>query len=111
LSNVSNHPGRRLPLACSLSGPEQARRSGEIEKIFEGCLRVDELENGYEFSFPGSEEWVLRLMEFIVFERECCPFFAFELVFEPEGGSIRLWVQEPEGAKEMVAGMISPRAG
>jgi hypothetical protein len=95
----------RLMLATAL------RESGEIEKIFEGCLRVDALENGYEFSFPGCEEWVLRLMEFIVFERECCPFFAFELVFEPEGGSIRLWVQEPEGAKEMVAGMISPRAG
>jgi hypothetical protein len=81
----------RLMLATAL------RESGEIEKIFEGCLRVDALENGYEFSFPGCEEWVLRLMEFIV--------------FEPEGGSIRLRVQEPEGAKEMVAGMISPRAG
>jgi hypothetical protein len=81
-----------------------------MEKILEGCLRVEELENGYEFSFPGSEEWVLRLTEFIVFERECCPLFAFELVFEPEGGPIRLRVRGPEGTKEMVAGMISPRA-
>ncbi len=109
MRNASNHPGRRLPLACSLSGPEQAKRSGEMEKILEGCLRVEELENGYEFSFPGSEEWVLRLMEFIVFERECCPFFAFELVFEPGDGPIR--VRGPEGVKDLVAEMTGSLAG
>ncbi len=101
----------RLPLACKLPGPEETRRRGEIEKIFEGCLRTDELEDGYEFRFPGSEEWAVRLTEFIVFERECCPFFAFELAFEPEEGPIRLRVRGPEGAKEMVAGIISPRTG
>jgi hypothetical protein len=31
--------------------------------------------------------------------------------FEPEAGPIRLRMQGPKGAKEMVARMISPRAG
>ena len=109
MSNGSIRPGRRLPLACNL--PEEARRRGEIEEIFEGCLRADELEDGYEFHFPGSAEWSTKLTESIVFERGCCPFFTFELVFEPEEGPIRLRVLGPEGAKEIAAEMVASRSG
>jgi hypothetical protein len=109
LSNGSTRSGKRLPLACNLSGPEVARRRGEIEGIFEGCLGVDELEDGYQFHFPGSAEWAARLTEFIVFERGCCPFFTFELIFEPEGGPIRLRVLGPEGAKEIAAELAASR--
>src|SRR5215207_9214600 len=86
MSAGENRAGRRLPLACSLSGQEEAERRDEVEKILETCLRVDELEDGYELRFPGSAEWAAKLTEFIVFERDCCPFFAFELVFEPGEG-------------------------
>jgi hypothetical protein len=91
-------PGRWLPLACNLSGLEETRRRGEVEEIFGGCLQADELEDGYEFYFPGGGQWVARLTEFIVFERGCCPFFAFELIFERGEGPIRLRVRGPEGA-------------
>jgi len=101
---------KRVPLACNLSGPEQAGRRGEVEKVFEGRLRADELEDGYEFLFPGKGEWATRLTEFIVFERGCCPFFAFELIFEPGEGPIRLRVRGPEGAKEVLAGMVASRS-
>ena len=85
----------RLPLACNLSGEEQAVRRAEVEKIFEGHLQADELEDGYEFRFPGNGEWAARLTELVVFERGCCPFLAFELIFEPGGGPIRLRVRGP----------------
>jgi hypothetical protein len=104
-----NRPGRRLPLACNLSGPELAERRGEVEGIFEGCLRAGELEDGYEFRFPGSEEWATRLTEFIVFERGCCPFFTFELAFQPGEGQIRLRIRGPEGAKDIAAEMVANR--
>jgi hypothetical protein len=106
-----NRSGRRLPLACSLSGTQQSRRQEEAGKLFEGCLRVDELEDGYELSFPGSTQWAIRLTEFIMFERGCCPFFAFELVFEPGEGPIRLRVRGPEGVKDLVAEMTGSLAG
>ena len=102
---------RSLPLACSLSGPQQALRQEEIGKIFEECLRVDELEDGYEFGFPGSARWATKLTEFIVFERECCPFFTFDLLFEPGGGPIRLRVRGPEGVRDLVAEMAALRSG
>jgi hypothetical protein len=111
LSKPSGGIGGQLPLACSLTGPEQARRREELQRIFEGCSRTDELEDEYEFSFPGSEEWAVRLTEFVVFERACCPFFAFDLVFEPEGGPIRLRARGPEGAGDIAAEMFASRAG
>ena len=104
-------PGRHLPLACSLSGLELAERRGELEEIFEGCLRINELDDGYEFLFPGSGEWAAGLTEFVVFERGCCPFFAFELIFQPDGDHIRLRVRDPEGVKGIVAETFAGRAG
>ena len=98
-----------MPLACSLSGQEEAERRDEVEKLLEACLRVDELEDGYEFRFPGSADLTAKLTEFIVSERECCPFFAFELVFEPGGGPIGLRVRGPEGAKDIVAELAALR--
>lgn len=109
MSAAENRAGRRLPLACSLSRHEEAERREEIGKTFEACLRVDELEDGYEFRFPGSPEWATKLTEFIVFERECCPFFVFELVFEPGGGPIGLRMRGQEGAKDFAAEMVALR--
>ena len=62
---------------------------------------MDELDDGYEFLFPGSEERAAGLTKFVVFERGCCPFFIFELVFEPEADPIRL--RGPEGVKGIIA--------
>jgi uncharacterized membrane protein YkvA (DUF1232 family) len=64
LNDGADQSVKRLPLACSLSGPEQARRRGKLEEICEGCLRTVNLEDGHEFFFPGSEEWAFRLTEF-----------------------------------------------
>jgi hypothetical protein len=111
LNGASECPERQLPLACSLSGPKLAKRRGELEEIFEGCLRMDELDDGYEFLFSGSGEWAAGLTEFVVFEGECCPFFVFELVFEPEAGPIRLRVRGPEGVKGIIAEMFAGRTG
>jgi hypothetical protein len=102
---------RHLPIACTLSGPELADRRGVVKEIFKGCLRETELEDGREFVFPGDGEWAARLTEFIVFERECCAFLTFELVFEPGGGPIRLRMRAPEGAGDIVAEMFASRVG
>ena len=63
---------------------------------------VGELEDGYEFAFPGDADRAMRITSFIVAERACCPFFAFELVFEPDEGAILLRVRGPEGTKTFI---------
>ncbi len=88
---------------CALSEPEQARRRQEVAtEVFGVAQRPKEIENGYEFAFPGSVEWANRLIEFVVFERACCPFFTFEIVFEPNAGPVVLKIRGPEGVKEFI---------
>jgi len=91
------------PIACTLSGPQQARRRQEVAtEVFRVARRPRELEDGYEFTFPGSAEWADRLTRFVVFERACCPFFTFEIVFEPGAGPIVLKIRGPESVKEFI---------
>lgn len=92
---------REVPMACTLGGREQRERREELARdIFSGRLATEELDDGYVFVFPGEAAWAERLVEFVVFERVCCPFFSFELLFGPDGGPISLGVRGPEGAKE-----------
>ena len=103
---MENESGRKrdaLPLACSLSEPDLAKRRRELaENVSGGVLKVDELEDGYAFGFPGNAEWAARLVELVSAERACCPFFAFELVFEPDLGPVLLKIRGPEGVKEFI---------
>jgi hypothetical protein len=94
---------RELPIACGLSDLEQRKRREELwRQLFSGCQRTDELDDGYEFVFPGGPEWAEKLVRFVASERECCPFFGFEMIFESGQGSISLRVRGPEGTKDFV---------
>lgn len=100
-----------LPVvACSLSGQGLADRRRELaDEIFSGMLRMKELEDGYEFGFPGDAGWPGKLAGMIEAERECCPFLTFALFFEPDGGPISLRVTGPEGAKDFIeAELMAP---
>ena len=50
----------------------------------------------------GEKDWATKLLDFIVFERACCPFFTFELTFEPDSGPIWLRLRGQEGVKEFI---------
>lgn len=89
-------------IACSLSDPERARRLASLEReIFSRTITARELEDGYAFVFPGDREWLARLATFIAEERECCPFFRFELAVEADG-PIQLRLSGPEGTKGLI---------
>ena len=104
MSPETGRTAKRLPVACELpEGGQRSRREGISREIFSGCENVRELENGYEFVFPSGEEWVEKLTRFIALERECCRFFTFELLFEPELGPISLRMRGPVGTKEFLA--------
>lgn len=91
-----------MPIACGLGGREQRERREELSReVFSGCLKTDELDEGYEFVFPGEAGWAEKLVRFVASERECCPFLSFEMIFEPGQGPISLRVRGPEGAKEL----------
>jgi len=105
MQNELELPANELPIACNLSDSEQAARGEEIaENLFKHVQQAKELADGYAYSFPASDEWASKLMEFILAERTCCPFFTFELVFEPNPGPLWLHLRGGEGVKEFIAG-------
>ncbi len=97
-----------LPLACSLSGAEQVTRGVELAALFKGVQQAEELADGYALKFPGDEAWASRLLQFIAFERACCPFFTFALIFEPAQGPIWLHIRGPEEVKGIIRDMMKP---
>ncbi len=100
-----------VPIACTLSSRDLALRRAEIaHTLVSGRQEVRDLPDGYALRFPGDETWATRLLAFITGERACCPFFTFELLFEPQQGPIWLHLRGPEGKKELVADLLAPRA-
>lgn len=105
-------PREGPPIACKLTREEQLSRQEELsrdQRVFGGYESVGELEDGYELVFAGGAEWAQELVDFVVFERECCPFFTFELIFSQERGPISLRVRGPEGTKELIGAELTER--
>ncbi len=96
----------KVPLACTISGSEQARRNEEVNNLFQYVQQVNELAGGYALRFPEDNSWADTLRQFITLERGCGPFFTFALVFEPKRGSIWLHLRGPEGVKAITEGMM-----
>src|SRR6266513_1522334 len=99
-----------IPLVCSIENSEQKRTRGEeLAVLFANATEVQELENGYTFSFESTAQWSTALLEFILFEKECCSFFRFDLSFAPQHGPLTLSWTGPEGAKEMLEPLVAAR--
>lgn len=101
------HLPTAAPVACSLSAQEQAARATELQELLDGQQEVRELPDGYALRFPCEESWAERLLSFIAFERRCCPFFTFALVFAPEQGPLWLHLQGPTGTKEWLSQLLA----
>jgi hypothetical protein len=95
-----------IPLACTLSETELVTRGVEVKDLFEHIQQVNELDDGYALQFPGTDTWANDLLQFISFERACCQFFTFALVFEPKQGPIWLHTRGPEGVKTIIEGRM-----
>jgi len=66
---------RKLPIACLLPNHEQAKRREKIANdIFKGAEETREIRDGFSFRYPGTDDWISKISEFIMFERKCCLF-------------------------------------
>ncbi|HEV8193103.1 MAG TPA: hypothetical protein VGP82_16700 [Ktedonobacterales bacterium] len=93
-----------LPIACNLSADELQARHGEVEALFAAASGVRELLDGYDFAFPADAQAAHALLDFIVEERACCPFFTFTLTFAAPHDAIWLALRGGEGVKDFVRG-------
>lgn len=97
-----------LAIACNLSPEELQERGGDL---LPGLLELSDgqrpVEAGYVFSFPAPA--LPTVFKVIESERECCPFFRFEVTIEPAAGPVSLVLSGPSGTREFIEGFISVR--
>ncbi len=94
-----------MAIACQLSDEGFGERMDVVRDLYGGVVSTEELPDGYRLTYPGSDEWAKKLSDFIRSERDCCPFFVFELRFEPDRGPIRLSIRGGEEVKEFLEGI------
>jgi hypothetical protein len=96
-------------IACLLSEREAAIRADEIgRELFSQVETVEELADGYAYRFPAAEPWAEKLIDFVNFERRCCPFATYELAFEPFQGPVWLRVRGSAAVKRFVKESFVP---
>ncbi len=103
--NSAGTNDRESPLACNLLAlsQEQRKRHAHVtHEVMSAAQRLQELPDGYAFQFPPQPELLPLLAEFIARERLCCPFLAFAIQVEPEGGPFWLHMTGRPGVKDFL---------
>ena len=61
-----------------------------------------ELPDGFAFQMDTKQIDTGQLTEWIELERQCCPFFEFEIRWTRQHGAVWLNLSGPEGVKEFI---------
>lgn len=96
-----------IPIVCNMDVFTVDEREDHIRtttQLFHTVQDIHEVENGYEFTFPSSNEAenIVQLAEFISNERRCCPFLEFTLTIASNDKPISLLLTGPEGTQEFL---------
>ena len=90
-------------ISCRLSSTLlRKRKSTIIHELVEKIIMTEEMDEGYCFTFNYTEETLFRLTEFIKLEKECCPFFNFNLFIPGNSNTLSLSLSGAEGTKEFI---------
>jgi MerR family transcriptional regulator, copper efflux regulator len=101
---------RALPIACSLSGEDQAERLGELASLSSRVLGAESTgEGGSLVRFRPDGDTESQLKRIVAAERECCPFL--DLSLAEDGSNLTLSIDGPEGAEPMIAEMVGALTG
>src|SRR3989475_8132003 len=97
------------PIACSLTTPElRERRRIVLELLRRQGRGQRPLPNGYRLRFEPSDDVIASLAALIETERACCPFLSFQLIVEPDHGSVSLELTGPAGTPGFPGGELGP---
>jgi hypothetical protein len=79
-----------LALVCTLAPLGRESRRVSVRSVLERATGWAEHEDGVLLEFPGGEEIVRTLLDFVLAERRCCPHFTYELCFVPDHERVTL---------------------
>ena len=93
----------KTEFSCKLTSPElQQRKATVIEHLKKEILETRELNNGYAYKFPGTDQMIDELTAFIKTERECCDFFTFTISAAGDKSVVWLELTGEEGVKDFI---------
>lgn len=93
------------PLVCNMGVFTPAQRESHIQRtteLIQSVQVVQEVADGYEFTFPNESELIIDIAEFISNERLCCPFLKFSLNVFPNSEPVSLTLTGPLGTQEFL---------
>lgn len=103
------------PIACRMPEGDRAEWTNEVvTRAIGDADEVRELDDGFELVFSAGDGWKEKLdaiTHWVRGERDCCPFFRFEIVLEAEHGPTRLRLRGRPGVKEYIAGGLAMPGG
>ena len=95
---AEQHRRVRLPIACTLTGNEQADRVGEWRRLVDRADDRERIAGGLAFRFPL--EMAGEVAALAAAEHQCCPFMEFTL--RMADGALRFEVLAPADAAPML---------
>ena len=105
-----NSTSQTTPLICNMNVFTSTERENHIQtatQLFRTVQRIQDVERGYEFTFPTESATLIQLAQFISKERLCCPFLEFTLQIIPNYETTSLLLTGPEGTREFLRGEFS----
>ncbi|MFD0207381.1 MULTISPECIES: hypothetical protein [Saccharothrix] len=99
-------PVSGVPIACTLTGDEQAERVGEWRDLLKGS-RPEGIANGLRWRLPSARAG--QAAELASAEQRCCAFFDFTLHLT--AGELILEARAPEEAAELFLDVFGTPAG
>lgn len=94
-----------MPFACkpdAIAPDQRGRYKALTENLLQAIDETLELTDGYRFRLAGKRISVEDVVEWVKLESQCCPFFGFQLEWEPNAGPLWLRLKGSEGVKDFI---------
>ena len=100
-------PSERVPVACSLDAEGVAERRAEALELLRAGLaeRTVEEDGSLALVFRGEAALRADVRDLVRREKECCPFFEFDLV--EHGEELTVVARAPAEAQELLERLFS----
>lgn len=96
---MNPHPA----VACRLTTPELAARLAELRSgLLAQVTSVSRLTDGIRLALSATDDLVEDSLEFIRFERQCCPFLGFAISLQPDAALFSLDITGPAEAQTFI---------
>lgn len=90
-------------IQCSMIGEDLQARKEELKvEVFSKLRSKEKTANSYTYYFDNDDELLKNVIEHLLIEKECCPFFKFDLSILPFDRGFAFQLSGSEAAMEMI---------